>query len=240
MIRYTINQEQRYARTEWAELTLGEYLAIAASDSTNESLCLLSGLTPAEMEHPQAAPIVQACHALLESEPFGIKPEWLGQKLGGDAIGKMELSRKYLREHEEPEQAFPFLYAVYRWPEDYDAVYAMSGAGFPAELLEKAKAVPLVEVLGAVFHIMSEMQELDKRYGPLLEKEPTEEQYRAGIDRFEKYGFYATLTSYCSGDMTRAKELLQLPANVFYTMLCIDTERSDYEEKYREIMSKQG
>lgn len=236
MIRYTIDNQERQAKTEWAELTLGEFLQIAASDSTAESLQAVSGLTPQEMELPEAAPILQACTQLLGSEPYGQKPEWLAVNLGGAPIGRLELCRKYLREQEEPEQAYPFLYAVYRWPEGYDAVYAMAGAGFPANLLEQAREKPLVEVLGVVFHILSEMQRLDARYGPLLSKEPTEEQYMAGIDKLEKYGFYATMCSYATD--TEANEWLQQPADVVYTRLCLDSERADYEEKYRQILSE--
>lgn len=240
MIGYTIDDERRQACTEWAELTLGEYLAIAGSDSTTETLCLLSRLSPQELELPEALPLVQACNELLESEPFGSRPEWLKKNLGEEGVGRLELCRQYLSEHEEqPEGAYPLLYAVYRWPEEYDALYALSGAGLPLQLVERAKAVGLVEALGVVFHILAEMKRLDERYGPLLEKELTEEQYQAGLERFEKYGFFATIRSLAGDSLPEAQRWLEMPADVFYTTLCLDTERADYEEKYRKILSEQ-
>lgn len=246
MIGYTIDKERRQARTEWAELTLGEYLAIAGSDSTTEALCLLSRLSPQELDLPEALPLVEACSKLLESEPYGIRPEWLMQNLGKEGVGRLELCRQYLSEHggqpesqEQPEGAYPLLYAVYRWPEEYDALYALSGAGMPLQLVERAKAVGLVEALGVVFHILAEMKRLDERYGPLLQKELTEEQYTAGIERFEKYGFFATIRSLAGDSLPEAYRWLEMPADVFYTTLCLDTEKVDYEEKYRKILSEQ-
>ena len=241
MITYTINGEKRQGKTSWHELTLGEYLQVVSS-STIEAVCLLSGLSI--QEYNQADEGMQALFAiiseLLDTEPGGSKPEWLATNLGADTIGKLELSRKYLKEfEEEPEQALAFIFAAYRWPEEYDAVYAISGAGFPQHLVARANKQPLSEVIGVVAHVLQESNRLNERYAPILDKEPTEEQFRAGIERFEKYGFYATLLSYCNGDLSRLTALLKLSADVFYTALCIDTEKADYEEKYRDIMSQQ-
>jgi hypothetical protein len=241
MITYTINGKKRQAKTNWQEATLGEYVQ-AMTSGRIEAVCLLSGLSIEE--YNQAGEglevLLTAVSELLDTEPGGITPKWLPVNLGADHIGKLEICRKYLKEFEEqPENAFPFIYAVYRWPEEYDSVLAISGAGFPQHLVEQANKQPLTEAIGVVFHVLQESNRLNERYAPILDKDPTEEQYRAGIDRFEKYGFYATLLSYCGGDLSRLTALLKLSADVFYTALCIDTEKADYEEKYRDIMSQQ-
>ncbi|MHC2992063.1 hypothetical protein OB13_10855 [Pontibacter sp. HJ8] len=241
MITYTLNGEERQAKTSWYELTLGEYLQVVSSGKI-EAVCLLSGLTIEEYNQADEGmqALFAAVSAVLDTEPVGFKPDWLAVNLGADTIGKLELCRKYVKEfEEEPEQAFPFLYAIYHWPEEYDSVYVMSGAGFPQHLVERATQQPLAEAIGVVVHVLQESNRLNERYAPILDKDPTEEQFRAGIEKFEKYGFYATLLSYCSGDLSRLTMLLKLSADVFYTALCVDTEKADYEEKYRDIMSQQ-
>lgn len=247
MIHYTLNNEPRTCKTQWEDVSLWEYLQILGSESQSEAVAILSGLTIAEVQQAhnesevqisEAQPLLDAAHALLSTEPSGYRPEWLSLNLGTDGVGRLELCRKYLRENEEqPERAYPFLYAVYAWPDKYNAVLAISGAGFPAPLIEEAKALPVTEAIGAIYHILQESNRLADRYGPLLSKEPTEEQYLAGVEKFEKYGFYTTLVEYAGRDLTRIRELMEVPADVFYTSLCIDAERADYEEKYQKIIS---
>jgi len=87
MITYTINGEERQAKTSWYELTLGEYLQVVSSGKI-EAVCLLSGLSIAE--YNQADEGMQALFAavseVLDTEPGGIKPDWLPVNLGADSI----------------------------------------------------------------------------------------------------------------------------------------------------------
>lgn len=241
MIGYTINEEKRQAITEWHEATLGQYLDVLQGSMT-EAVCLLAGLKLEEFHQADEGlqVLIESAELLLQTEPEGISQEWMPADLGAAAIGKLELCRQYLRINVElPELAYPFIYAVYRWPEAYDALLAISGAGFPQHLVEEAKTLPLPEVLGVVYHVSQEIVRIDQRYAPILDKEPEAEQVLAGIDKFEKYGFYTTLLNYCNGDLTKASELLKLPADVIYTALCVDSERAEYEKKYSQILSSQ-
>ncbi|MEJ8803142.1 hypothetical protein [Pontibacter sp. H249] len=240
MIGYRLNNDYRACKTEWQEVTLGEYMQAMAGSMT-AAICVLAGLKLEEFqqadEHSQHL-LAELIGGLLQTKPEAVKQEWMPADLGATAIGQLELCRQYLRLNEElPEQAFPFIYAVYRWPYDYNALLAISGAGFPQQLVDQAKALPLPEVLGVVYHVLAEIERIDKRYSPILDKEPEAEQLLAGIEKFEKYGFYPTLLNYCDGDLTKAAELLEIPAYVFYTALCVDSEKSDYEKKYSEIIS---
>ncbi|NEM96174.1 hypothetical protein [Pontibacter burrus] len=241
MIRYTLNGEKRTCKTQWHEVTLGEYLQVLLAESDTEAVSVLTGLSTGELQQAgeQVTTLLEAAQMLLASEPSGHKPAWLMLDLGQDNVGKLELCRHYLREHAvQSEQAYPYLYAVYAWPEQYNRLLAISGAGFPAPLVEKAKALPVTETVGALAHILSENERLIERYKPILAKEPTEEQLMAGIGKFEKYGFLPTLLNKAGHVPADQEAVLDTPAYAFYQALCIDTERGEYEEKYHKILSE--
>lgn len=242
MISYTIEGEKRQTITEWREATLGQYLDVLQGSMT-EAVCLLSGLKLEEFQQADEGlqVLIESAELLLQTKPEGITQNWMPVNLGADGVGKLELARQYLREQEDmPELAYPFIYAVYRWPEEYNAVLAISGAGMPQHLVEQAKAVALPEVLGVVYHVAQEMERIDSRYAPILNKEPEEEQVLAGIEKFEKYGFYTSLLNYSNGDLTKAADLMKIPADVFYTAICVDTEKAEYEKKYSQIINNKN
>lgn len=242
MIPYTIGSEQRHVRTSWAEVSLSEYVQ-CRTGNTFEALCLLAELKLEEFrqDDPVHVMLLELASDLLATEPEGSgRPVKLPYSLGAASIGKLELCKLYLRQFEEArEAAYPYLYAVYAWPGEYDTVLSLSGAGFPANLLERAGAMKVTETIGAVAHIAQELERIGSRYAPILDKEPTIEQMNAGVEKFEKYGFYATLVNYASGNLTSMRDLVELPADAFYTAMCVDTERGEYLEQLQKVRNTQ-
>lgn len=245
MINYHLNDEPRTCKTLWKEVSLAEYIQLQSMEYY-EAIRFLTGIKPFEMEGlmnydipMHEAVLFSEAANLLATEPTGPKLEGLPHSLGADTIGKLELCKMYLRQHEEqPELAFPFLYAIYAWPEQYDLALSLSGAGFPAPVLAQAGKLPVTEVIGTVAHIVAEINRIGERYAVVLDKEPTGEQLAANIARFEKYGFWATVATHCAGDMTKISQILNMQADVFYMTMCVEVERDEYQKQLNEISSK--
>jgi hypothetical protein len=245
MLKYHLNDEPRTCKTSWKEVSLAEYIQLQSMED-REAICLLTGIKPQEYEgvfmqgiSTQEIVLQNAAVELMATEPTGPKLEGLPHSLGADTIGKLELCKMYLRQYEEqPEQAYPFLYAIYAWPEQYDLALSLSGAGFPAPVLALAGKLPVTQVIGTVAHIVAEINRIGERYAVVLDKEPTGEQMAANIARFEKYGFWATVATHCAGDMTKISQILNMQADVFYMTMCVEVEKAEYQEKLNEVTSK--
>ncbi|GAA4434686.1 hypothetical protein GCM10023188_25920 [Pontibacter saemangeumensis] len=243
MIPYTLTkqgtEEARQVRTSWAEVPLSQYVDIMTEPTPLESACKLCGLSLEEYGHSSGILDSWIGHALemVAKGAEGPRPAWLPADLGKAGIGRFELCKKYLRLAPHQEHAYPYLYAIYCYADQYDALDSLIG-DFPTELFWKAAKLPVLETIGACAHIVAEVLRLTEKYAPVLDAALTAEQMAAGIERFEKYGFYPTLLSYSGGDLTRLREVLEVPAAVFFHALCVDTEKAEYERQYNEIVTR--
>ena len=77
-------------------------------------------------------------------------------------------------------------------------------------------------------------------FSELKEHEPTQEEVLAGIDRFERFGIFATVLELArkGGLGSTADEVLIQPSRVVYNALLYDYYKSQFEREYTRISNE--
>jgi hypothetical protein len=234
MIAYQLGEETRHAKSGWHEVTTEEFIGLADLP-LEEKAAKLAGLTIEEAERTQGLEVIwRHCLELASSEPEGEWPGFVPADFGKDAIGRIELCLKFIEQVKgEALSVAHYLYAAYAYQSEYNLLDCFVGS-FPGQLANRAKALPVTQTYTPIVKILEGVLQVKTRplYVQTLQKEIDAKQQNSGIERFEKYGFFATLSAVANGDILRLPQLLETPADVFYHWLCLETERSDYQEEY--------
>ena len=85
-------------------------------------------------------------------------------------------------------------------------------------------------------HYMNQLESFFKQFTRLNDYTPTSEQVSAGVDRFEKYGFFTTLHALTKGNPIEYDKMLDVPAATIYQTLVMDFENSDYQKRLTDQM----
>jgi hypothetical protein len=138
------------------------------------------------------------------------------------SVGQLEKANELLNLYPLWEAA-PFLFAIYE-NKDYD------------ENLAFVKAVeyqnePISKIYSTVLKIIEQINQFYQKYLPLINKEPDENEIAAGLDRFTKFGFFATLATKCAGNPLIYNEMLKVPADIFYMTLYFEHEKNEYQQE---------
>lgn len=83
------------------------------------------------------------------------------------------------------------------------------------------------------------MHKFFERYKKLGENEITEEEINAGIENFDKFGFFNVVYSLANGDVTKFDNILLLPAETIYMTLIYEKEKRKYEKELAAIYKRQ-
>lgn len=83
------------------------------------------------------------------------------------------------------------------------------------------------------------MFEFFKRYENLNIDETTSEEEDAGINIFDKYGFFNILYALTKGDVSKYNQFLELPADDIFMTLSYEKDKRKYEKKLREIYNQE-
>ncbi len=84
------------------------------------------------------------------------------------------------------------------------------------------------------------MHQFHQRFIKLTEgNEITEEEEEAGIEIFEKYGYFKTLHSLAGGDVTKYETILQTECETIFMTLLFEKDKRKYEKNLREIYERQ-
>lgn len=230
-MRYTLNGEPRICKTSWQQVTLDDYVQMQPLTAEQRKYFLM-GLSEEEYKKCVDVDLLEAAILTFEGLPDEV-PAWL-TPLNMDSIGKYELSLKYLRlAKEQPWQAWPYVYAVYAWPDRYDLKMSIVN-DLPYELAKEASELPLSQVFGALQYILSEIERIQSKplYQAVLYKEPTPEEIEAGVNRFTTYGFFAGVSTACNGDINKIDQVLAMPVDLYYTWLCLEVEKNEYRTDF--------
>lgn len=234
MIAYQLGEETRHAKSGWHEVTTEEFIGLADLP-LEEKAAKLAGLTLAEANRTQGLGVIWLhCLELASTEPDSELPDFVPDSFGTDAVGRIELCLKFIELVKgEALSVAHYLYAAYAYQGEYNLLNCFVSS-FPGHLANRVKALPITQTYAAIVKILEGVLQVKARplYVQTLQKEIDVKQQNSGIDRFDKYGFFATLSAVANGDILRLPQLLETPADVFYHWLCIETERSDYQEEY--------
>jgi hypothetical protein len=77
--------------------------------------------------------------------------------------------------------------------------------------------------------------EFYERFKKLNEKETTPEEESAGIEIFEKYGFFNTVYSLANGDVTMFDKVLETPAETIFMTLMYEKDKRKFERVLKQI-----
>ena len=61
---------------------------------------------------------------------------------------------------------------------------------------------------------------------------------RAGVDRFKKFGSFATMDRLAEGDVLKYSDILNVSYSTVFAKLLLDKNKAEYEKKLRSVMSK--
>lgn len=234
MISYQLGLETRHAKSGWHEVTTEEFISLHDLP-LEERAAKLAGLTVEEAERAEGLEVIWLhCLELAATEPDSELPAFVPTHFGRDAVGRIELCMKFIELVKgEAMSVAHYLYAAYAFQQEYDLLDCFVNR-FPNALANRAKMLPITQTYGAICAILAGVIGVKSRplYLETLQKEITVKQQNSNIERFEKYGFFAILSGVANGDILRLPQLVNTPADVFYTWLCVDSERSDYQEDF--------
>lgn len=98
--------------------------------------------------------------------------------------------------------------------------------------------LPFVQAYPMVTEVKNKLELFFANYTRLNDFSPSQEQVNAGIERFERYGFFTTLHALCKGNPLMYDQMLKVPAAQVYQTLVADFEQADYAERLRKEYTK--
>jgi hypothetical protein len=146
--------------------------------------------------------------------------------IGLASVGQLEKANELLGLYSLWEAA-PFLYAIYE-NKNYDEAEA-----FKKALIYQKE--PISKIFATVLKIVEQINQFYQKYLPLINNEPDENEIAAGLDRFTKFGFFATLATKCEGNPLIYNEMLKVSADVFYMTLYFEHERNEYQKELSKL-----
>lgn len=208
--------------TAWPEVTADLYARLYGKSG----IPLIAEILEFEPETVEALPrevfnMIAGAVSFLDSEVPQIMPEQFeALNVGTCTVGQLEKANEFVNNYPVWDAA-PYLYAIYETPE-YVEAKAFARA---QELFE----LPIQTIYAGALKVLEQMDEFYKKYLPLISKEPDENELAAGIDRFAKFGFFATLAAKCNGDPLKYDAMLKVQADVFYMTLYFEHEQTEYQ-----------
>lgn len=85
----------------------------------------------------------------------------------------------------------------------------------------------------------SELSRISAAFAPVLAREPDADEAAAGVDRFEKYGFFSSIVSVCNGKPWKYKKLLHTTTEKYYMTQAVLIEQEDYREELNRVKNPQ-
>jgi hypothetical protein len=74
-----------------------------------------------------------------------------------------------------------------------------------------------------------------ERFKRLNEKELTDLEESAGIEVFDKYGFFNTVYALANGDVLKFDQILETPAETIFMTLMFEKDKRKFEKNLKNI-----
>lgn len=158
MITLTIPGQSRSVSfpVPWSNVTLGQYARMQGKHPLQQA-AVLAGVEDSDIEAMSASDKALLCLAMdqmgeVPQEPLTGFPA----NIGLESIGKFELAKKFVEQFQDVDNeevllwdVAPYILAIYLWASEEDVKRGFY-AGFPVPLVDKAKAMPITQAIGAV------------------------------------------------------------------------------------------
>lgn len=103
--------------------------------------------------------------------------------------------------------------------------------------LSGQKDPELFEFFAFFNYCKAEIERITEMESNALAYTPTTDEERAGIDRFNKFGYLTAIDSLAGGDVLKWPEIRNIEYETAFTKLMIDKERSDFDKALFKIQS---
>lgn len=232
----TINGNPVEVPSDWSEITYGQFLRLKYADTDAKILSVFTGVDSRHFE--DIAPNVLQAILLptyeLGEVPTVDSPLILGKPVP-KSIGKMEYARKVncdnLQSKYEDEEMVGRMVAIYCADgiedEDIDATH------------ERLLNEPITQVISAGKVISEQLVELQKSEEKIPSPQYENEEIRAGIKEFAKYGVFGLVRGISLRHGCTMESVYKWPYNSVLLELRISSEENAYQRKLNKIMSKQ-
>lgn len=100
------------------------------------------------------------------------------------------------------------------------------------------RQLPMTKSYPIALAIITKLDQFFQKYIRLNDYKPSSEQVAAGIDKLNKYGFFATLHSIANGNPLHYDDMLNQPADTIYQTLLMDFEVSEYQKRLSEKLTQ--
>lgn len=116
------------------------------------------------------------------------------------------------------------------------------------EQMEKLLKIPfdkltersLFELYQTRLHCIEQVEQINKMEAENLGHVPTPEEAAAGLERFADYKAFIQFDALAAGDLTRFKEIEDLPYSLCFTKLKLEADRDEYQRDYNTILKNKN
>lgn len=234
LISNTGEQRTLSVKTDWQDITLAEYIDMQGKSET-EILTILSGLDAATLAALDGTTLHYLSELLtglqaLPNDSFDLNIEY-------ETIGQLETAKSFLKRlyKQNPDtyklEVLPILYGLYK----AGKVNGQWNNAACMALAEKAKLLPVSEVLPFAMHIIEEINRVVEKEKRLADDEVDPDMEEAGAGELERFGFYPTLNALTGGDLLKQEEVLQLSVIKVHTHLHFLKTSAEIQKNLSEI-----
>jgi hypothetical protein len=225
MIKAKINKKEYSIKTEWNDLSFGEWHDIIKAKDDIERVSLLTGIESDvimrldETSQKQLSFCLEFLNEIQTSEleVKDIRAESFGQKI----LLQQQLSN-------EDKELLPAKALVCY---EYDFNNFNNSLNYVLKLpfiFVYSKGVKYLEQIQAVLELEAEH----------LSSKPTNEQQRAGLDMFDEFGIMNTVNALANGDILKYDEVMKIDYNTVFIKLKMSKFERIFNENYSKIMAK--
>jgi hypothetical protein len=231
----TINGKPVEVPSDWSEISYGQFLRLKDADTDAKILSVFTGVDSHHFE--DIAPnVLQAI--LLPTYELGELPTIDNPLILGKpvptSIGKMEYARKVncdnLQRKYEDEEVVGRMVAIYCADgiedEDIEAMH------------EQLFNEPITQVISAGKVISDQLVELQKSEEKMPSPQYENEEIRAGIKEFAKYGVFGLVREIALRHKCTMESVYKWPYNSVLLELRISAEENAYQRKLNKILSR--
>lgn len=241
LLPYTINGKTIDCPTNWNEISL-ELLLKLEGKTIHQRLAIVTGLSIKEVKtlepqidqlfgivlhwmtrQPNFSKIPLPDEFLGHKLPFNLKKKTFGQKLYAQQIITKATPAEIV-------QSFPDLIAAYLTNEFND-----DSIEHYTQLAREAKAIEAVPV---ALWLQKEVISILESENKLLKNEPSNEERRAGLKNFDKFGSFNLIDTLAGGDILKHDAIYQQNYERVFIKLLRDLEVSKFQRRLNEIYTQ--
>ena len=225
MIKAKINKKEYSIKTEWNDLSFGEWYDIIKAKDDIERVSLLTGIESEvimrldETSQKQLSFCLEFLNDIptSELEVKDIRAESFGQKI----LLQQQLSN-------EDKELLPAKALVCY---EYDFNNFNNSLNYVLKL-------PFIFVYSKGVKYLEQIQSVLELEAEHLSSKPTSEQQRAGLDMFDEFGIMNTVNALANGDILKYDEVMKIDYNTVFIKLKMSKFERIFNENYSKIMAK--